>query len=105
MKKGASTKPSIRPIADKILIKPLSDEELGTKSPSGIIIPETINRERADRGTVIAVGEGKRDDNGKIIPPRVRKGDRVIFQWGDKFELNGEEYYLVGESNVLAVIE
>lgn len=104
-KTKARSKTSIIPLGDKVLIKPLSLEEIGKKSPAGIIIPETVDRERADRGRVIAVGAGKRDEGGKLVPLEVKEGDIVFFQWGDKIEIDNEEYYVVGESGVLAIIK
>jgi len=104
MKKNSKDKSNIMPLGDKVLIKPLSEEEMGTKSPAGIIIPDTVDREKADRGKVIAVGAGRYNESGKLIPMSVKEGQKVIFQWGDKVELGGEEYYLVGESNILAII-
>ncbi len=106
MASDSSTKVTIRPLGDKVLIRPLSDDELGTTSPSGIIIPETVDRDKADRGEVVAVGPGRWDDKGdKRLPLGVEVGDHVIFQWGDKVEFKGTEYYLVSESNISAVIE
>ncbi len=106
MSKEVTTKVTIRPLGDKVLIRPLSNEELGTRSPSGIIIPETVDREKNDRGEVIAVGPGRWDEDGeKRIPMSVALGDKVIFQWGDKVEYQGVEYYLVSENNISAVIE
>jgi chaperonin GroES len=106
MSKGESSKVNLRPLSDKVLIRPLGDEELGTTSPSGIIIPETVDREKTDRGEVVAAGPGRWDEDGeKRIPMSVEVGDKVIFQWGDKVEYQGTEYYLVSESNISAVIE
>lgn len=100
-----SDKLNLRPLGDKVLIRPLSDDELGTKSPSGIIIPETVDREKTDRGEVVATGPGRFDEDGeKRIPLEVKVGDKVIFQWGDKIEYKGNDYYLVSESNISAVI-
>lgn len=100
-----ATKPNLNPLNDKVLIRPLSDEEMGSTSPSGIIIPETVDRERTDRGEVIAVGPGRWDEDGeKRIPMGVSVGETVIFQWGDKIEYQGEAYYLVTENNISAVI-
>ena len=100
-----TSKLNLRPLGDKVLIRPLSDEELGSKSPSGIIIPETVDRTKADRGLVVAVGPGRWDEDGeKRIPLGVKEGEKVIFQWGDKIEYQGTEYYLVSESNISAVI-
>ena len=96
----------LEPLGDKVLIKPLGEEELGAKSPSGIIIPDTIDREKADRGRVIAAGPGKWNEDGdKRVPLAVKEGDKVIFQWGDKIEFGGETYYLVSESNISAIIK
>ncbi|MCH7529701.1 co-chaperone GroES [Patescibacteria group bacterium] len=94
----------IKPLGDRVLIKPLSQGDRGITLPSGIIIPETVDQEKTDRGTVIAVGEGKRNNSGELIQINVTKGDIVLFQWGDKVEIDGEEYYIVGESGVLAII-
>lgn len=106
MSKEITTKVTLRPLGDKVLIRPLTSEELGTKSPSGIIIPETVDREKNDRGEVVAAGPGRWDEDGeKRIPLSVTVGDKVIFQWGDKVEYQGVEYYLVSESNISAVIE
>jgi len=106
MSKDVTTKIGVRPLNDKVLVRPFTGEELGTKSPSGIIIPETIDREKNDRGEVVAVGPGRWDEDGeKRIPLSVSVGDKVIFQWGDKIELQGTEYYLVSESNISAIID
>lgn len=102
--KGASTKgkAGITPLGDRVLIQIPPREE---KTASGIIIPETVGEERTDsrRGKVVAVGEGKYDD-GKLVPMQVKKGDEVLFQWGEKIEMDDEEYYIVSENNILAVI-
>ncbi len=106
MSKDKKGKINLRPLGDKVLIRPLSDDEIGTTSPSGIIIPETVEREKADRGEVVAVGPGRwNDNNEKRIPLSVSVGDNVIFQWGDKIEYQGTEYYLVSESNISAIID
>jgi len=106
MASAETAKIHLQPLGDKVLIRPLSDAELGTTSPSGIIIPETVDRDKADRGEVVAVGPGRWDEDGeKRIPLSVTVGDTVIFQWGDKVEYKGTEYYLVSESNISAIIE
>ena len=106
MSKDSSDKPNLRPLGDKVLIRPLSDDELGTTSPSGIIIPETVDREKNDRGEVVAVGPGRWDEDGeKRMPLDVKVGDKVIFQWGDKVEYQDKKYYLVSESNISAIID
>lgn len=106
MSKDSSDKPNLRPLGDKVLIRPLSDDELGTTSPSGIIIPETVDREKNDRGEVVAVGPGRWDEDGeKRMPLDVTVGDKVIFQWGDKVEYQEKKYYLVSENNISAIID
>jgi chaperonin GroES len=105
MSKDKNTVINLRPLGDKVLVRPLTDDELGTTSPSGIIIPETVDREKTDRGEVVATGPGRWDEDGeKRIPLSVAVGDKVIFQWGDKIEYQGTEYYLVSENNISAVI-
>ncbi len=105
MKKTVTTKIKIQPLADRVLVKPESvDEE---KTASGIYIPDTARKEKPERGLVVAVGEGKRDDNGKAIALRVKVGDTVVFsKYGfDEIKIDEEEYYIVTESNILAVVQ
>lgn len=101
-KKGASV--PIQPLGDRVVIKPLSPEELGTTTASGIIIPDSA-QEKPEQGTVVATGPGKFDD-GEQIPVQVVVGDRVLFgKYGyETVKLEGEEYYVISESNILAVI-
>lgn len=95
----------ITPLGDRILLKPLSQEEISTTA-SGIIIPDTVSKEKPEQGTVIAVGEG-RWETGKRIPMSVKVGDRVVFsRYGyEEVKLEGEEYYILKEENILAVIK
>lgn len=94
--------PSIEPLADRVVVKPAVAEEV---SAGGIIIPDTAKKERAERGTVVAVGPGRYED-GKLVPMSVKKGDEVIFEqtYRDPVEVDGEEYYIFSESSILAVI-
>ncbi len=104
MKKESAKKVKLVPLHDKVLVKPLSEDE--AMSPSGIIIPDTVGKEKTDRGTVVAVGPGRFDEDGeKRIPLDVKEGDVVIFQWGDKIAFDDEEYFLVSESNISAIIK
>lgn len=97
---------NIVPLGDRVLVKPQSEEE-GQKTDAGIIIPETVEKERPETGKVIAVGEGRVDDNGQTIPMKVKKGDTVIFsKFGpDEVKIDGEDYLIVSEGNILAVIK
>ncbi|MEI6494846.1 MAG: co-chaperone GroES [bacterium] len=84
----------------------LADKK-GNKTKSGIIIPDTINKERPEQGVVIAVGEGRVTDDGKLIPVKVKKGQIVIFaKYGpEEIKIDEKEYLIVSESNILAVID
>jgi chaperonin GroES len=104
MKKDAK-KVGVAPLGDRVLIKPADNGE-GQKLPSGIIIPDTIDKEKPEQGRVIAVGTGRRSDNGDIIPMSVKVGDTVLFsKYGyDDVKVDGEEYLIVSENNILAIL-
>ena len=101
-----SAKHKIIPLGDRVLVKPLTEDE-GKKTKSGIIIPETIDKEKPEQGKVIAIGAGRMTDDGKTLPVRVKVGDTVIFsKYGpDEIKVDGEEYYILSESNILAIIK
>ena len=102
--KTSNISKKIHPLADRVLIKEI-DSKNGEETKSGIIIPETIDKEHgAHRGTVMAVGEGRFDD-GVLVPMKVKVGDTVLFQWGDKLTIDNEEYFIVNESSILAMIK
>lgn len=102
-----ATKVRIRPLSDRVLVEPLSEEDKHGKTKGGIIIPDTVNKERPEEGRVVACGEGRRSDDGTLTPLSVKKGDRIIFsKYGpDEIKVDGKEYLIVSESNILAVIE
>jgi chaperonin GroES len=95
---------SLTPLGDRIVVLP-GDKEGEKKLASGIIIPETVNKEKPSKGTVVAVGPGKYED-GKRIPLQVKVGDTVLFSsYGyDEVKIEGVEYYILNESNVLGVV-
>ncbi len=98
------SKMSIQPLADRILIKE-DTEAKEKKTASGIIIPVTVHDDKGSKtGKVIAIGTGRYED-GKLVPLSVKVGDEVLFQWGDKVKVDGEEYYIVKESELLAIIK
>lgn len=102
-----TSKSTVRPLADRVVVRPLTEAEAGTLSASGIIIPETVSKEKPEQGIVVAVGKGRWDEDGeKRIPMEVKEGDRVLFsKYGpDEVEIGGEQYYVVSESHILAVI-
>jgi len=93
----------LRPLGDKILVKRVEAE---TKTKSGIVLPDTA-KEKPKRGTVLAVGEGKRLENGQRSPMNVKKGDQVIFTSyaGTEVKIDGDEVMIMSEDDVLAVVE
>lgn len=99
-------KSKITPLGDRILVKPLSLDE-SKKTKSGIIIPETVSKERPEQGKVIAIGAGRVNDDGKVIPLRVKVGDTVLFsKYGpDEVKIDGEEYFILREDQVLAIVK
>jgi chaperonin GroES len=93
---------NVKPLADRILVKPLEAEE---KTKGGIIIPDNA-KEKPQKGEVMAVGPGKIADNGQKIVMELKKGDKVLYgkYSGTEVTVDGQEYLIVKESDVLAVI-
>jgi chaperonin GroES len=93
----------IRPLADRVVIKPADREE---KTKGGIFLPDTASKERPMEGTVLAVGEGRRDDSGKLVPMSVSAGDRVLFAKysGTEYKVDDVEYLIMAEKDILGVI-
>ena len=102
----ATKKLTIIPLSDRVVVRPLGDDEM-EKTASGIIIPDTVSKEKKEQGAVIAIGEGRTTDDGKIVPVKVKVGDRVLFsKYGpDEVEIDDEEYFILSESNILAIIK
>jgi chaperonin GroES len=102
-----SEKSPITPLGDRVIVRPLTDEELGTVSASGIIIPDTAKKEKPEQGIVIAAGPGKWNEDGdKRIAMDVKEGDRVVFsKYGfDELKFDGNEYYIVAETSILGIL-
>ena len=93
----------IRPLADRVVVKRTKEEE---KTKGGIIIPDTA-KEKPAEAEVIAVGNGKSDDKGKLRPLTVKKGDRVLFNKysGTEVKIEGEEHLIIREDDVLGICE
>lgn len=89
------------------MIEPISEEEKGGKTKSGIVIPDTAEKERPEQGRIIAVGEGKTTEDGKLIPLSVKKGQKVLFsKYGpSEIKVDGKEYLIAKEEDILAIIE
>lgn len=96
----------IKPLGDRVIVRPLTEEESGSMSASGIFIPESAKKEKAEQGVVIATGPGKWDEDGeRRIPLEVKVGDKVVFsKYGyDEIKVANKEYYIVPEASILGV--
>ena len=93
---------AFRPLGDRVLVKRVEEEE---KTKGGIIIPDTA-KEKPQEGEVVSVGPGARDDAGKIHPLDVKAGDRILFgKWsGTEVKLDGTEYLIVKEDEILGIL-
>jgi len=93
----------IRPLQDRLIVERVEEEE---KTKGGIIIPDTA-KEKPAEGNVVAVGNGKLDDDGKRIPLEVKKGNRILFgkYSGTEVKIEGKEYLIMREDDVLGIIE
>jgi chaperonin GroES len=96
------TMTTLRPLSDRIVVQ-AADRE--TMTPSGIVLPDT-SKEKPQEGSVVAVGPGKLLENGEYVAPEVNVGDRVIYSKysGTEFKIDGNEYLVLSERDVLAVI-
>jgi chaperonin GroES len=95
---------SLKPIGGNILVKPKIEEK---KTSSGIVLPDNVDKEKPQRGEVIALGTGKLNEDGDKIPFNVKVGDTVVFKKysPDEIEIEGEEFLIMEESAILAVIK
>lgn len=93
----------LKPLGDRVVIKVIEEEE---KTPGGIVLPDTA-KEKPIVGEVVAVGPGRTLDNGQKVAPEVKKGDKVVFSryGGTEVKIDGEEYLIMRESDILAVKE
>lgn len=93
----------VKPLNDRVLVKPLSEEQ-ATKA--GIIIPDTVEKEKPEKGEVVATGPGKMLENGQRAPMTVKAGDKVVFKKysPDEIKVDGTELLILEESDILAVL-
>ena len=94
---------NIRPLHDRIIVKRLEEE---TTTAAGIIIPDSA-KEKPQQGTIVAVGKGKSTEDGKVLPLDVKVGDKVLFgkYAGTDIKLEGKEYLMMREDDILGVVE
>ena len=93
----------LRPLHDRILVKRVEEE---TKTAGGLIIPETA-KEKPQRGEIVAAGNGKKTEDGKILPLDIKVGDKVLFgkYSGTEIKVDGEDFLMMREDDILAVVE
>ncbi|MBI2622896.1 MAG: co-chaperone GroES [Candidatus Levybacteria bacterium] len=101
-KKNKTKKIDIKPLFDNVLVKPLEAEE---KTASGIVLPDTA-KEKPQIGLVMAVGPGALNENGKVIPMAVRVNQKVMYKkWGgNEVKVEGQEWMLVEQKDILAIV-
>ena len=94
---------NVKPLGDRVLVQPIEQDEV---KKGGIIIPDTA-KEKPQEGKVVALGTGKRDEDGKLIPFEVKKGDRVLISkyGGTEIKIDGKDYQIMREDDILGVIE
>ena len=95
---------NIKPLGDHVIVKAKEGKEEATRA--GIILPDTVDKEKPEQGKVVAVGPGKILENGQRAPMSVKEGDAVLFKKysPDEIKVDGEEYLVLSESDILAVI-
>jgi len=98
-----ATSTRLKPLGDRLVVKPATREET---TASGIVLPDTA-KEKPQRGTIVAAGEGRRDDDGDRIPLDVKVGEEVLFAKyaGTEFKLDDQDFLILSEKDVLAVVE
>mgnify|MGYP006292980719 CR=1 FL=1 len=94
---------NIRPMQDRIIVERVEEE---TKTAGGIIIPDTVSKEKPQEGKVVAAGKGKMTPEGKVLPLDVKVGDRVLFgkYAGSEIKVDGKEYLIMREDDILGVL-
>ncbi|MFA4831257.1 MAG: co-chaperone GroES [Patescibacteria group bacterium] len=95
---------TIKPLGDHVLVKPVKEEEV---TKSGIVLPDTVDKEKKMEGEVVAVGPGKVGKDGARVPMEVKVGDIILFKkWGgDEVEIDEVEYKIIAQEDVLAVLQ
>ena len=94
---------NIKPLGDRVVVEPIEKEET---TASGLVLPETA-KEKPQEGKIIAAGPGRLDEDGKRIPMDVKEGDRVLYAKyaGTEFKLNDKKYLILGEKDILAILQ
>ncbi len=95
---------NLQPLGDRVIVRPINQEEI---TKSGIVLPDTAEKEKPERGEVVAVGSGKLLDNGQRVPINVKVGQRVVFKKysPDEIKMDNEKYLIISEEDILAIIK
>lgn len=95
---------NLKPLHNNVIVKSLSAEEV---TKSGIVLPDTVDKEKPEKGEVVAVGPGKVLDNGQLSKMTLKPGDKVVFKKysPDEVKIDNQEYLVLSESDVVAIIE
>lgn len=103
MPAATATRVSFKPLGDRVVIKPVEKKD---EIRGGLIIPDTA-KEKPQEGEVIAVGKGKLDDNGKLLPMDVKPGDRIVYgkYSGSEIKIDGQEYVIMSQDEILGIVE
>jgi len=95
---------NLKPLNDNVIIKPIVEDEV---TKSGIVLPDTVDKEKPEKGEVIAIGNGKLLDNGQRAPISITVGQKVMFKKysPDEIKVDGEDYLVISESDIIAIIQ
>lgn len=95
---------NIKPINDHVIVKPITEDEV---TKAGIVIPDTVDKEKPEKGEVIAVGEGKLLDNGQRAPMSIKVGDIIMFKKysPDEIKIEDKEYLVISEGDIMVILE
>lgn len=94
----------IKPLRDKVILEPMKVEE---KTKSGIVLPDTVDKEKPEQGKVIAIGGGRITSEGNVIKPLIKKGDMVLFKKysADEFKVGEKEFLVISEEDIIGIVE
>ena len=95
---------NIKPLGDRVIVKPITED---ITSKAGIILPDTAAKEKPEKGEVLAIGPGKRLNDGQIAAMSVKAGDKVMFKKysPDEIKVDGQDYLIISEEDILAVLQ
>ena len=95
---------NLKPLGDHLIVKAVSQDKT---TKSGIVLPDTVDKEKPEQGEVVAIGPGRALDNGNRLPMSVKVGQKVLFKKysPDEIKVDGEEYLVLSESDVIAIVE